>query len=60
MQLKGNANEITIEDLLKIEEYKHLSNEEATQMVNAIKEFCVLIVDTVLYGNEDANIKNEE
>lgn len=60
MQRNGNANEITIEDLRKIEEYKHLTNEEATLMVTAIKEFCLLIVDTVLYGNENAIIENEE
>jgi len=59
MQSNGNTHEITIEDLRKIKEYKHLSDEEATQMVSAIKEFCLLIVDTVLYENEDANIKNE-
>jgi hypothetical protein len=60
MQRNENANEVTIKDIKNIKELKNLSDEEATQMLNAIKEFCLLIADTVLYGNEDANIENEE
>lgn len=53
MQRNGNANDITIKDIKKIKEYENLSDEEAQVMVNSIKEFCNLVVQSIINDEQE-------
>lgn len=53
MQLNGNAHEITIKDLKKIKEYENLNDEEAQAMINSIKEFCNLVVQSIINDEQE-------
>jgi hypothetical protein len=48
MQRNENANEVTIKDIKNIKELKNLSDEEAQAMINSIKEFCSLVVESII------------
>ncbi|UPT68608.1 MAG: hypothetical protein M0D57_08305 [Sphingobacteriales bacterium JAD_PAG50586_3] len=49
--MQPKINEITIDDLRKFKEYKDLSDEEASMIVESIKEFCRIVVDSVVSTN---------
>jgi len=45
MNTKTNADEITIEELRKEKEFKHLSDEECRSIISNLKRWSILLYD---------------